>query len=86
MTEDHTPIPQGRIGGRMVGRNSCINGRYMVDKDNSSLMFSGYRKNPNPRVHHSSGKLSCGKRGLPSTMVHTGLEKPLNLTCVFKNP
>ena len=25
MTEDHTLIPQGRIGGRMVGRNTCIN-------------------------------------------------------------
>ena len=25
MTEDHILILQGRIGGRMVGRNTCIN-------------------------------------------------------------
>ena len=25
MTKDHIPIPQGRIGGRMVGRNTCNN-------------------------------------------------------------
>ena len=25
MTEDHIPIPQGRTGGRMVRRNTCIN-------------------------------------------------------------
>ena len=25
MTEDHTLIPQGTIGGRTVGRNTCIN-------------------------------------------------------------
>ena len=33
MTEDHIPIPQGRINGRMVGRNACINVTKLTSND-----------------------------------------------------
>ena len=44
-------------------------GTDMREKWNQSLVFSGVRKNPNPRAHRSSGK-----RGLPSFPLKGGPE------------
>ena len=44
-------------------------GTDMREKWNPSLVFSGDRKNPNPRAHRSSGK-----RGLPSFPLKGGPE------------